>query len=240
MNYQTWRPVYERILSDFGYDPVADERARDRLADLVDGGASETPRTPGETGSAFDESRLHCIDGATVAVAGAGPSLVDETGVAADADVVIAASTAADRLREAGVVVDLMVTDLDKTPATARELTREGVPVAVHAHGDNVPALERWIPQFEKEHVLPTTQAEPHGPVRNYGGFTDGDRAAFLADAFGAASLRFPGWDFDDDTVDAAKRRKLVWAERLLHWLERRRGEEFAVLDGRRDAIDPI
>jgi uncharacterized Rossmann fold enzyme len=225
MNYQTWRPVYERILEDFGYDPAADERARDRLARLT---------------TAFDESRLDRIDGASVAVAGAGPSLADEIGVAVAADVVIAASTAADRLREAGVAVDLMVTDLDKTPATARQLTREGVPVAVHAHGDNVPAVERWVPRFEGDHVLPTTQTEPRGPVRNYGGFTDGDRGAFLADAVGAAELLFPGWDFDDSSVGAEKRKKLAWAERLLRWLERRRGEEFAVLDGRRDAIDPL
>jgi len=225
MNYGTWRPVYERILADFGYDRSADERARDRLGTLV---------------SPFEESRLDRIDGATVAVAGAGPSLATETRIAADADVVIAASTAADRLCEAGVAVDLMVTDLDKIPATARELTREGVPVAVHAHGDNVPAVGEWVPQFDSDHVLPTTQAEPHGPVRNYGGFTDGDRGAFLADDFGAAELRFPGWDFDDDTVDPVKKRKLRWAERLLHWLERRRDERFAVLDGRRESIEPI
>jgi uncharacterized Rossmann fold enzyme len=225
MNYQTWLPVYERILDDFGYDRAGDERARDRLAALV---------------TAFDESRLGRLDGAVVAVAGAGPSLETEATVAADADVVIGASDAADRLREVGVAVDLMVTDLDKTPATARDLTREGVPVAVHAHGDNVPAVERWVPRLDGEHVLPTTQAEPTGPVRNYGGFTDGDRAAFLADAFGAAALRFPGWDFDDASVGPEKRRKLAWAERLLHWLERRRGERFAVLDGRRETVDPI
>jgi len=225
MNYRTWRPVYERILNDFGYDRVADEQARDRLADLV---------------TAFDESRLPRIDGATVAVAGAAPSLEAEASAAADADVVVAASAAAARLPEVGVAVDLMVTDLDKTPDTARALTHAGVPVAVHAHGDNVPAVERWVPHFDGAYVLPTTQAEPRGPVRNYGGFTDGDRAAFLADAFGAATLRFPGWDFDDESVGAEKRSKLAWAERLLHWLERRRDEQFDVLDGRRDRIDPI
>jgi len=245
MQYQTWLPVYERILEAFDYDRMADERARDRLASLVEGhrppdSRSEADDSRPQTGGAFDESRLDRLGGATVAIAGAGPSLTDEADIAAEADVVIAASTAADRLRQTGVAPDLMVTDLDKTPATARRLTREGVPVAVHAHGDNIPAIEHWVPQFESEHVLPTTQAEPRGPVRNYGGFTDGDRGAFLADAFGAAELRFPGWDFDDDTVGAEKGQKLVWAERLLHWLERRRGEEFDVLDGRRGGIDPI
>ncbi|WP_299333179.1 6-hydroxymethylpterin diphosphokinase MptE-like protein [Haloplanus sp.] len=225
MNYAAWSPVYERILGDFGFDPKADERARDRLAANVD---------------PFDERRLDRIDGATVAIAGAGPSLADETGVAAGADVVVAASAAAETLAQAGVGVDLMVTDLDKTPDTARGLTREGVPVAVHAHGDNRDAVEEWVPRLAGEHVLPTTQAEPRGPVVNYGGFTDGDRAAFLADAFGAASLRFPGWDFDDPSVSPAKRRKLMWAERLLCWLERRRDDRFAVLDGRRGGIDPL
>jgi uncharacterized Rossmann fold enzyme len=225
VNYATWSPVYERILDDFGFDREADERARDRLAAHVD---------------PFDERRLDRIEGATVAVAGAGPSLAEETALAAGADVVIAASAAAETLVAAGVSVDLMVTDLDKTPDTARELTREGVPVAVHAHGDNLDAVAEWVPRFVGAHVLPTTQAEPRGPVVNYGGFTDGDRAAFLADAFGADSLRFPGWDFDDPWVNPAKRRKLAWAERLLGWLERRRGDRFTVLDGRREGIDPV
>jgi uncharacterized Rossmann fold enzyme len=225
MNYQTWEPIYERILAAFGYDRAADEQARDVLATAVD---------------AFDESRFDRVSGATVAVAGGAPSLAVEADVAASADLVFAASDAASTLRDVGVDVDLMVTDLDKTPETARQLTREGTPVAVHAHGDNVPLLERWVPRMAGEHVVPTTQAEPRGPVANYGGFTDGDRAAFLADEFGAASLRFPGWDFDDDTVDATKRAKLRWAERLLHWLERRRAETFDVLDGRRGDVDPI
>ena len=222
MDYQTWLPVYDRILDDFGYDRVGDERARDRLATLV---------------TAFDESRLDWIDGATVAVAGAGPELESEAGVAADADAVIAASAAADRLRAVGVSVDLMVTDLDKTPATAVQLTREGTPVAVAAHGDNRPALEQYVPRMDPEWVLATTQAAPRGPVVNFGGFTDGDRAAFLADEAGAAALSFPGWALDDPTVDAMKRRKLRWAERLLYWLERRRGERFDLLEGRREAL---
>jgi hypothetical protein len=225
MNYPTWSPVYERILADFGYSRAADERARDRLAELVDG---------------FDERRLDRLTGASVAVAGAAPSLEAEAEDAAAAELVVAASSAAPRLEDVGVTVDLMVTDLDKTPDAARRLTREGVPVAVHAHGDNVPAVERWVPRMDGEHVLPTTQAEPRGPVVNYGGFTDGDRGAFLADAAGAADLRFPGWDFDDPDLDPVKRKKLAWAERLLRWLERRRDERFAVLDGRRAGIDPL
>jgi uncharacterized Rossmann fold enzyme len=227
MEFRTWEPVYEDILDDFGYPRDGDERARDRFAELL-----------GDDGT-YDPAGLG-LDGAVVAVAGAGPSLEAEADRAADADIVLAASTAADRLRAAGVAVDCMVTDLDKNADTGRELAADGTPVAVHAHGDNIPALETHVPAYGSEFVVPTTQATPVPPVRNYGGFTDGDRAAFLADHFGAAALVFPGWDFDDPSVTAEKRRKLRWAERLLRWLEQRRGERFDVLDGRRDDIAPV
>jgi len=223
MQFDDWEPVYEAVLADMGYDRAGDEAARDELGGLVE---------------AFDLGRIRGVEGSTVAVVGAADSLAEEVGAAADADAVVAASTAADTLREAGVDVDLMVTDLDKTPATARALTHEGTPVAVHAHGDNRGALERHVPPMDGSWVVPTTQAAPAGPVRNFGGFTDGDRAAFLADHLGAGELRFPGWELDDVSVDPEKARKLEWAERLLYWLERRRDERFALLEGRRDAID--
>jgi len=225
MNFATWEPAYEAILAAFGYDRAADERARDEAAALA---------TP------FDRARLDALDGATVAVAGAAPRLTDpdDLAVAREADAVVAASTAADRLRDAGVGVDLFVTDLDKNPGTAEALADAGTPVAVHAHGDNRPAVRAWLTRLAADATLATTQAAPRPPVENFGGFTDGDRAAFIADAVGAARLRFPGWQFDDPGVSREKARKLAWAERLLAWLERRRGDRFPVLDGRRDGID--
>lgn len=223
MNFSDWEPIYELVLSDFEFGRSADERARDVLADIA---------------RPFDRVRFDDVAGSTVAVVGAAPSLADEVDLAADADIVFAASTAADVLIEAGIGISLMVTDLDKNPETARKLTHEGVPVAAHAHGDNVPVIREWVPRFDRDSVLATTQAAPAGPVVNYGGFTDGDRAAFIADELGAAELLFVGWDFDDPTVDSVKAKKLCWAERLLYWLETRRGERFSVLDGRRESLE--
>ena len=194
MLYEEWQPAYRAILDDFGYSTAGDERARDVLAGLL---ADERPLGPADIE----------LSG-TVAVCGAAPSLDDELDVARGADSVVAASTAADVLRAAGVAVDCMVTDLDKNPETVHELTAAGTPVAVHAHGDNVPALEAHVPRIGASAVLPTTQAEPRDPVVNPGGFTDGDRAAFLADARGAVELVFAGWAFDDPTVGAASRRR--------------------------------
>lgn len=223
MNFDTFEPVYEAILADFGFERGADERARDIAAEL------STP---------FPIGRLRDWTGQTVAIAGAAPCLADEVAVAREADVVVAASTAADVLRDRGVAVDCMVTDLDKNPDTAVDLTRDGIPVAAHAHGDNVPAIREWLPRFDERWTLTTTQAAPVGSVQNTGGFTDGDRAAFLADHVGAGRLTFLGWDFDDPDVGPMKARKLTWAARLLRWLERRRGERFDILDGRRTELD--
>jgi len=225
VDFTEWEPVYERILESFGFDRAADESARDLLAATLDGEP------------VYDPERLDW-HGRTVAVAGGGPNLGECLDTVRGADVVVAASTAVDRLAAEGLAVDCMVTDLDKNPGTVEQLTEAGVPVAVHAHGDNIPAVESVLPAVDPSFVIPTTQARPVEGVYNFGGFTDGDRAAFLADAAGAARLRFPGWDFDDPSVSEQKAAKLRWAERLLYWLERRRGEEFDVLDGRRRAID--
>ncbi|MFC4541715.1 6-hydroxymethylpterin diphosphokinase MptE-like protein [Halosolutus amylolyticus] len=225
MEFDEWEPVYEAIRRDFGYDRAGDERARDVLASLTE---------------PFDLAHLSAVRDATVAIAGAGPSIESDRARnrAADADVVVAASTAADVLEDAGIDVDCMVTDLDKNPETVRRFTQRGTPVAVHAHGDNVPAVRTVVPDCADEYVLPTTQAEPAGPVRNFGGFTDGDRAAFLADHLGADRLVFVGWDLDDPSVGPVKRKKLAWAERLLYWLEHRRSDRFDVLDGRRGDVE--
>jgi len=222
MDFAEWEPVYEAILTDFDFDRTADERVRDLLADFAE---------------PFDLARLDATD-ETVAVAGAGPSLEADLDRVVDPDIVFAASTAADRCLDTGIAVDCMVTDLDKNPDTARRLTHEGTPVAVHAHGDNPDLVREVVPTLDTANVLATTQAASIDSVENFGGFTDGDRAAFLADRCGANRLKFVGWDFDDDTVDSMKHRKLEWAETLLFWLENRRDERFEMLDGRRDGID--
>ncbi|WP_435347560.1 6-hydroxymethylpterin diphosphokinase MptE-like protein [Haloarchaeobius sp. HRN-SO-5] len=224
MEFTEFEPVYEQILADFGYGRGADEAARDLLARLT---------TP------FDESRLSVLTDETVAVCGAGPTLAADLREF-DADRVVAASSAAAVCREAGVPVDVYVTDLDGDPELADVLVAEETPVVVHAHGDNRPRLREVVPDLPDGSVLPTTQAAPVAHVRNFGGFTDGDRAAFLADHVGATRLTFPGWSFDDPAVTETKRKKLRWAARLLAWLERRRDEQFAVLDGVRDEVEPL
>ena len=222
--WDTWEPVYEAIVADFEFDRGADEAARDELIELL-------------AGRGLSPEHLPVSAGKTVAIAGAAPTISEEMEHLTEADLVFAASTASEVLIEAGIPVDIHVTDLDKDGRVVAKLAEDGVPIAVHAHGDNRDLLETAIPGIEAR-VFPTTQARPKRGIYNPGGFTDGDRAAFLADALGAAEVTFAGWSFDDPQVTSEKRRKLAWAERLLLWLEQRRGDRFDVLDGRRDRIE--
>ena len=209
MNFEDWEPFYEKILAEFGYSREEDRRAARFLDENVE---------------AFDLSRLEALlRNENVAVVGDAPSL-EPSSVPEDA-VVVAADGAAKRLAEAGVNVDVIVTDLDGAPAHAAEASHEGTVVAVHAHGDNVDALERYLSEFDVSNVLGTTQADPFAfdVLHNFGGFTDGDRSAFLADEFGASRIELVGFDFE--AAEGEKREKLRWARRLLEHLGERRDD---------------
>src|SRR5436853_6179301 len=99
-----------------------------------------------------------------------------------------------------------------------------GVIDLVHGHGDNGPAFRKWATLFVGKTVA-TTQSRPTGGLRNFGGFTDGDLAVFLADHFGAASIHLVGFDFahpsPKDADVRTKQRKLDRAYILVGNLER-------------------
>ncbi|MGQ0534622.1 MAG: hypothetical protein ACT4PT_00940, partial [Methanobacteriota archaeon] len=67
--------------------------------------------------------------------------------------------------------------------------------------------------------VLGTCQVMPFGRLANFGGFTDGDRACFLAEEMGAKEVLLAGFDFENPGPSSnpiVKKRKLYWAQRLL------------------------
>jgi uncharacterized Rossmann fold enzyme len=78
-----------------------------------------------------------------------------------------------------------------------------------------------------------TTQSIPEGKLYNFGGFTDGDRAIFLAVELGAEKIFLAGMDFgtmvtkysrpnineDIEIADEIKQKKLKYAEDLTNWI---------------------
>src|SRR3990170_837808 len=209
MDFAEWDVYYRQILEDFGYAREADERAA-KVLDARLGGERIDP-----------EALRPLFAGRDVTIAGDAPSLERE--LVAVEHPLVAADEATSVLRKAGIRPDVIVTDLDGDVADQVAANAEGAVAVVHAHGDNLAAIEAWAPKF-RGRVIGTTQAGPFGRIHNFGGFTDGDRAAFLADHLGARSLLLLGFDFETpspkDADPETKKRKLDWAYILLQTLD--------------------
>lgn len=199
MKFCDWEPYYSEILAYFGFDRQADEEAARLLASLL----------PADNLI----SLVSLTDGNEVTVCGNAPCLKDD--IPKIDGIVFAADAAAEVLEDAGIRPDAIFTDLDGATDRFPEMNREGTIIVVHAHGDNMPLLRHWVPQFTGK-IVGTTQAAPLPQVYNFGGFSDGDRAVFAAHELGAQKVTLAGFDLDDPNVDPVKRGKLAWARKLL------------------------
>jgi len=203
MEFSEWEPLYTQILTDFDFDRLEDERSARILADLLHGRA----------GALADLRSI--ISGRDVAVCGNAPSLASEIDSIMPDQIVIAADGATTVLMANRMIPDVIVTDLDGTIEDIISASEKGSFVVVHAHGDNIPVVRSVVPLLGGR-VLGTTQSEPFDDIHNFGGFSDGDRCVFLAKASGAASVMLFGFDYDDPDVNDVKKKKLIWAKRLI------------------------
>ena len=211
MNYSDWKIHYDKILDDFGYSRVEDERATVILSNLLHDKRDET---------ALLEDRLLRAD---VVCFGRARSLVEELRNRYD-EVLIAADGATSALLHEGLIPDIITTDLDGHVPDQIVANQRGSLVVAHAHGDNIPLLEEWIPLFPGP-ILGSTQGPSMENVHNFGGFTDGDRAVCLAHHFGARTIRLVGFDFQEPNAATEsdmlrKKKKLDWAFRIIRDLD--------------------
>ncbi len=117
------------------------------------------------------------------------------------------------RLLRLGLKPDLVVTDLDFEPEALFELDSV---ILAHAHGDNIDVFLRLCPKLKK--VIPTVQVWPKCPSLLVPGFTDGDRAVYLAYYMGARVIRIYGFNPNKPVKrdDFVKRVKLEIASALI------------------------
>jgi uncharacterized Rossmann fold enzyme len=110
---------------------------------------------------------------------------------------------------------DMVVSDLDGPIERIIE-EKKSIKV-IHAHGDNIDKLRKYVPLLSGI-VLGTTQSIPLHNVRNIGGFTDGDRSVIMATILGAKKVYIHGFDYStpiDDPKDV-KLKKLLFAKELI------------------------
>ncbi|MCX8206829.1 MAG: DUF115 domain-containing protein [Methanothrix sp.] len=203
MRFEDWEIIYESILDDFGFSRSRDEEAARVLSSLLE-----------STDQITLSDLRDIIRGREVVVCGNAPCLSEEIGKINPSDAIVAADGATTVLLEHGVIPDIIVTDLDGYMPDIIESNRRGSAVVVHAHGDNIDKLGEHVPHLRR--ILGTTQSSPLKNVHNFGGFTDGDRAVFLALELMPKSIKLIGFDFDDQSVTPRKSKKLRWAKVLL------------------------
>jgi len=227
LDLNDWWPWYRRIIVMFGYDQAKDQYAADLLSKLLDGKALE-----------FEELRKR-IENRAVLVFGAGPSLEEDlfqvmhVGVLRNFVIFVADGATSALLNLAKIDPDVIATDLDGVIADIVSAQKQGSIVVIHAHGDNIEALQTYVPEFSC--AIGSTQVEPRPGVHNFLGFTDGDRAVFLARAAGAKKIVLAGMDFGlavgkyskvNVKSLAVKQQKLRISRELLEWLaQKTRGE---------------
>ncbi len=209
MDFELWERFYTEILRAFGFSREADEDSAKVLARALEG----------KVAPVSDLEEL--IRGKDVWVVGNAPSLAKDLDSARPAGTIIAADDAASVLMSKGIRPTIIVTDLDGDIEDILRANEDGALVLIHAHGDNTGEIKRHAPGF-RGRVIGTTQAAPFGHIRNFGGFTDGDRGVFLADHFGARTIMLLGFDFENinpEKDSEKKHRKLDWAYILIESL---------------------
>ena len=226
MEFGLWEKYYTEILEDFGFSRKNDEESVKLLDEIL------------STEGCLTLDDLSQIVGFSdkFIVFGAGPSLNEHIEMLKkDYDlkdyVLVAADGATTALIEQKVAPDIVATDLDGKLDDILLANIRGANIIVHAHGDNIDNIATVTSFFNN--VLGTTQAQPVGNLYNFGGFTDGDRALFLAVALGASEIILAGMDFGDmvtkysrpniekdvEKADDFKKKKLMYAEKFTQWI---------------------
>lgn len=177
-----WEAKYKKILKEFNYNGKRDFEAAKFLNAILK--------------TSFPIKKLEeKIKGKTVFVIGAGPSLDSSIGSIKKFPNVtkIVADGATKALLQNNITPDVVVTDLDGNIEFLKKASVMDSIMVVHAHGDNI---EKLLLVLNFKNCLGTTEGKPFDKIRNFGGFTDGDRSVFLAEYFDAKKVILFGMDF--------------------------------------------
>uniref|UniRef100_A0A7C3UGT4 6-hydroxymethyl-7,8-dihydropterin pyrophosphokinase n=1 Tax=Geoglobus ahangari TaxID=113653 RepID=A0A7C3UGT4_9EURY len=195
MNLEDWfKFFYYQILSDFGFDEEKDKEAARLMHSLAGDKLLDK------------EVIRNKVEGREVAVIGGAVENEINT------ETIITAGKAILKWMEiSDRTPDIHVTDMEEDSDILIDLENKGCLLILHAHGDNIDRIKDTIPKIGR--FIGTTQHFPFNRIYNFGGFTDGDRAAIIAKEFGASKIILHGFRFHSTGI---KGKKLTWAKRIL------------------------
>ena len=214
MTIHGWKTKFNEIRKEFGYTETEDLISAKKLNLLLKRKNSKKE---------FE----NIIKGKTVFVIGAGPSLSKSLKHIRKSKNItkIVADGAVRALLEKKIKPDILVTDLDGDLDSIKKIGLTKIPIIVHAHGDNYEKLEIVK---KLSNVIGSTQTKSFGQIKNFGGFTDGDRCIFLAEYFNASKIVLIGMDFGQEIGKYSKHKiinrkiklkKLQIGKSITEWL---------------------
>jgi uncharacterized Rossmann fold enzyme len=244
MKYIEWEKWYDKILEDFGFSKEEDERTANILNELLK--QKNSLKLENLIDNLHNENlAIHNSDSdrpniENFIVFGAGPSLKKDIKFIknrcslreGEDYILIVADGATSALLEENIIPDIIVTDLDGNMDDLMLANDLGSVFVLHAHGHNEDKILKYTEKLNK--VMGTTQSKPLSNLYNFGGFTDGDRAVFLATVLGGKKIILAGMDFGIMTTkysrpdlsdeiskaDEVKQKKLMYAEKLVDWVK--------------------
>jgi len=230
-----WNKKYLEILHEFKYNEKQDRESAIMLNSIL-------------RKSISIKKIKKQIEKQTVFVIGAGPSLALAIPVLKNFKntVKIVADSAVKPLIKNGINPDIVVTDLDGDENSLKKVGNTSAIFVVHAHGDNISKL--FLAENFKN-CIGTTQTKPFKNIQNFGGFTDGDRAVFLASYFKAKKIILFGMDFGNKigkfsqtktTERKTKFKKLKKAKLLLEWLSKKSSSDLFTTSSPIDGFEKI
>jgi uncharacterized Rossmann fold enzyme len=189
VRWEDWQPIYLDIVDMLNLDSSQDRVATELLTKML----QDIAPCP------LLRDLQQRIDGKTVVICGAGPSLATHLGslikMEERTDLVYAAADGAvSALLAHGCKCSIITTDLDGDLDDIKEAKDRGAIAIVHAHGDNMDKIKEVIPVLGN--VLGSTQVEPTDRAFLWGGFTDGDRACHLVADYSPRHIILAGMDF--------------------------------------------
>ncbi|UCG03528.1 MAG: DUF115 domain-containing protein [Candidatus Heimdallarchaeota archaeon] len=201
MNWPDWKESYYQIMEKLDFDTEADIQSVKLLEKYLIKFNSDKKKDI--------LSKLKIFQEQPVIIAGAGPSLKKDFSrvfigpylkkILRDFKI-ITVDGATTLFKENNVVPSLVVTDLDGDLDAISWAIQKGTLALIHAHGDNQQQISSFFQKNSdfifKTDVWGTAQCEPGQFLFNFGGFTDGDRAIFLAFHFQSPLIGLIGFDF--------------------------------------------
>jgi uncharacterized Rossmann fold enzyme len=237
IDFKKWEKCYIKILDDFGFKREDDEKSATYLNEMLSKrnhlSFNDLKNKIILKNKVHEDNKLNFI------VFGAGPSIKKDVRYLKNHSnyfknyLIIAADGATSALLEENIIPDIIVTDLDGKIEDLLRANLKGSIFIIHAHGNNLNLIKKYTNSFNE--VLGTTQSMPYENIYNFGGFTDGDRAVFLAIALGGKKILLAGMDFgryvtnysrpniekEIEIADDIKIKKLKYAEKLVEWIKK-------------------